>query len=39
MDTVKYYDDKYYAWQKEISSFGAIANTFKFKDSIKKWIP
>ena len=36
MDTVKYYDAKYYAWQKEISSFGGIANTFKFEDSIKK---
>jgi len=30
----QHYDEKYYAWQKTIGTFGGIANRFKFENEI-----
>ena len=34
MKNSKYYDSKYYSWQKKIGEFGGWANSFKFKEYI-----
>ena len=36
MDTLKYYDKKYFDWQKSVGEFGGKANLFKFEEYISE---